>query len=121
MRAFPSPGSSSSPSGGCRLPRSTAGLSGGLGCFAQTWGSMRPSWVGGDAAVPVKRRPFPSIERVPELFHQVVLAGEAEDALLAHAVLQEELSTLLHQDGDLVLPEFLLVGHGLCQALAEHR
>ena len=71
--------------------------------------------------LPVKRWPFPSIEGIPELLHQVVLAREAEDALLIHPVLPDELGAFLHQDGHLVLPKLLLVGHGLCQALAKHR
>lgn len=75
----------------------------------------------GEPALPIERGPLPRVEGVPELSDQVVLAGQAEDSLLIHAVLPDELGALLHQDGHLVLPQFLLVGHGLCQVLPEHR
>lgn len=75
----------------------------------------------GEPALPIERGPLPGVEGVPELSDQVVLAGQAEDSLLIHAVLPDELGALLHQDGHLVLPQFLLVGHGLCQVLPEHR
>lgn len=72
-------------------------------------------------SIPVKVGPLPRVKSISQLLHQVVLPGQSEDALFIQAMLQDELGTLLHQDGHQVGAKFLLIGHGLIQALAEHR
>ena len=74
----------------------------------------------GEDRVPVKGGPLPGIKSVSELLHQVVLPRQSEDALFIQAVLEDELRTLLHQDGHQVGAKFLLISHSLIQTLAKH-
>lgn len=46
---------------------------------------------------PVKVGLAPTVERILQLFHQIGLAGHAEQPLLPQAMLQYEVHTLLHQ------------------------
>lgn len=104
-------------SGGLSFPAGHCwALGDGTGCFSLEFGEAE-----GEAALPVERGSLPGVEGITELSHQVVLAGQAEDSLLSHAVLPDEFSAFLHQDGHLVLPQLLLVGHGVCQGLPKHR
>lgn len=82
-----------------------------------------PSEAGGgygEDRVPVKGGPLPGIKSISELLHQVVLPRQSEDALFIQTMLEDELCTLLHQDGHQVGAEFLLIGYGLIQTLAKH-
>lgn len=71
-------------------------------------------------ALPGEGGSLSGIEGFPELFDGVVLAREAENALLGQAVLLDELHALLHQDGHRARPEALLVRHRVHQAFPEH-
>lgn len=74
----------------------------------------------GEHIIPVKGGPLPRIKSISQLLHQVVLSRQSEDALFVQTMLQDELGTLFHQDGNQVGAELLLISHGLIQALAKH-
>lgn len=72
------------------------------------------------SVLPGKGRPLSCIKGISKLFNNVILSGQAEDALLVQPVFFDELHALLHQDRYHVRPKTLLICHGVLETLCKH-